>query len=680
MIDALDAGIAANDPEKARESADVKAWADKLKRARDYDEPAREQYAQDRKYARGDSGCEVDANVVGTNIDILEAFFYAKDPDFSAVPTKAMQPPTVESMRDAVKLSLGADGAMLDPLVQPIVEQQVAELRRKYGKQLREIRSFGRTIEIVGSRLWADAGLKRRARKMVRSALTIGIGVIKASWQERTAPSPETVQAIHDLQDNIQRLKSLQQDIEDSNGDNDAMLAEYERQLAALQGQAEQVVARGFCVDVVQGEDFQIPEGFALADHCDAPWNAHRIFMRTEDAKAEFELDKDKLAQATKYTARKPEMVKRESALIVKTNADEADAFVMGGGEGPSFVAIWEIWDRTTNHVLTMIEGMRCWAKPAWEPPATTRFYPFFLLSTSEVDGQRHPQSLTSRSAKLVDEYNRIGSAEAEHRRRILPGVLFDKGALGPESAKDIAKAATGEYIGVQPTQPNRPLSELFYPKAYPPIDPSVYDRSRIINELERIWGVQEALSGSIDTAKTATEAEIQQSGFNARTGARRDALDSLLSDLALYTAEISRRFLDTKDAVEMAGDHAFWPPYTGPDDLRRLLTITIRAGSSGKPNTSADRQAWGALLPMLQNAVLQVGQLRQASPTAIADSLEELIRITSERSGETLNMDDLIPQADSALPMMPGLGQPPMPGAAPAMPAEPAMAEPPIL
>lgn len=677
MDTAYDDGLAAADPNKARVEADVKRWSERLKVARKFDEPAREQYVKDRRYARGDSGAEVDANVIGTNIDILEAFLYARDPEFSAVPTQAMQPPGVDAMRDAVKASMPQMpppmGAMVDPLIGQAVEQGVFELRQKYGKRLREIRAFGRTIEIIGSRLWADACLKRRARKMVRSALTIGIGIIKASWQERTAPSPETSQIIHDLQDNLARLRSIQDDIAEDVGDREANIAEYERQLAAVQGQAEQVVARGLLVDNVAGEDFQVPEGFALADHVDAPWNAHRVFMRCDDAKAEFSLDKDKLNTATKYQARKPEMVKRQSPMMAdNVRPTEADAFEEGGGgDGPAFVAVWEIWDRTTNSVLTWIEGMRCWAKDAWEPPATTRFYPFFLLCTSEVDGQRHPQSLVSRSAKLMDEYNRIGSAEAEHRRRVIPKMVFNAGQLSERDAKKLEAGGIGEMVPVNPTQPNTPLENILTAIQYNGIDPALYDRQRIISELERIWGVQEALSGSIQTAKTATEAEIQQTGFTARSDARRDALDTLLSDLALYTAEISRRYITTEDAVELAGDHAFWPEYTGPDDLRKMLTITIRAGSSGKPNTSADRQAWSTLLPLLQQGVSSIGQLRMASPTTIADSLEELIRITAERSGESLNMDELIPQADGAPqpPMMPGVPGDPMAGPAPADP-----------
>jgi len=194
-------------------------------------------------------------------------------------------------------------------------------------------------------------------------------------------------------------------------------------------------------------------------------------------------------------------------------------------------------------------------------------------------------------------------------------------------------------------------------------MDPAVYDRTRILAELERIWGVQEALTGSINTAKTATEADIQQQGFQARSSSRRDNMESVLSELAEYTCQIARVYLTDEDVRFIAGPTAFWPPYMGPDDLAEFVRIEIRAGSSGKPNTAMERQSWANLLPLLQTGITQIGQLRGASPESIADSLEQLMRLTAERSGERFDIDQLIPQNDGTQPALPAQG---VPGSAP--------------
>ena len=723
----LNTGIAmAGDPDperaklKAREEADVTRWMQSIEQARKFDEPAREQYAKDRRLARGDSGFEVDANIVGTNIDILESFLYARDPDFDVTPGPSVRPPSIDSLRDAIEeqmqaspevmqagqMAAAAAVAMGTPpqmalqigqqaqaaKVEELIRAEVDRMRKQFMRRSREIKGFAETCEIVGARMWKDAQLKRRGRPWVRSGLTIGLGVIKASWQERTAPCPETVAAINDLQANIKRLQSLRKELAEGGliervtgavksftGSDDAKIADYERQIAALNGQVERVVARGFVVDNVAGEDFQVAPGYTIANHLDAPWNAHRIFMRYDDAKAEFALDDEKIRAAKRYRARKPQMIKNESVLIDdKVSAGEADAYVgsmdASGADGTEtdgstsgdFVALWEIWDRDSNTVLTAVEGVKCWVKEAWTPPATTRFYPFFLFCTSEVDGQRHPQSLVTRTAKLTDEYYRIGSAEAEHRRRIRPKTAFNAGLLAAGEAEKLERATTQEMVGINPTVPNTPIGNILWQVTYAQLDPALYDRTRIIQEIERVWGVQEALSGSINVAKTATEAEIQQSGFQARTGGRRDALESALGELALYTVEIARAFVDDEDVRAIAGPDAFWPPYTGPDDLTKLVNVDIRAGSSGKPNTSREREAWASQLPLLQQGIMQIGQLRGATPQAIADSLEQLLRITAERAGDRIDIDQLIPQSDTGVAQMPGMpGMPgmPMPG-----------------
>lgn len=732
---AMETGIAvanAGTPEEAalqlREQREVQRWLDRIKQARKFDEPAREQYVKDRRYARGDSGFEVDANIVGTNIDILESFLYAKDPDFDVTPGPVVRPPSIESLRDAIEDQIQEDPAIIQAgrvaasaaaamgvseaealkigqtaeamKAEELVRAEVKRLHRDFQRRRREVKDFAETAEIIGARMWTDASLKRRGRPFVRSALTIGVGILKAAWQERTEPSPETVSAINDLQANISRLKLAKKRAEEGGFfdrvtgkvrswlvDDDQTISDIEDQVRALQAQPEPVVERGFVIDNVAGEDFQVAPGFTINNHVDAPWNAHRIFMYCDDAEAAFDLSKEDMAAAVKYRPRRPQMVRSQSVNVegTKVSAKEADAFVNGtdaSGEDDidfdndavsakaNFVCLWEIWDRDANAVKTLIEGVTRWVKPKWTPTATTRFYPFFLFCTSEVDGQRHPQSLPTRSAKLVDEYNRIGSAEAEHRRRVLPKTAFNAGGIAPAEVAKLEKGGIQEMVGLKLVDPSAKVGDVLQPVVYAAIDPRLYDRGPIIQEINRVWGTQEALGGAVNVDKTATEADIANQGFQARSGSRRDLLEICLGELALYTVEVSRAHVTHEDAVAIAGPDAFWPPYEGPNDMVKMLLINIRAGTSGKPNTAADRQSWSTLLPLLESSITDIGQLRGASPSAIADAKEQLLRITAERSGERIDIDQLIPQADELLPGMAALAGPagasgqPQPGA----------------
>lgn len=673
----------------AEERADVNRWIDTIKKTRKYDESAREQYARDRRYCRGDSAAEVDANIVGTNIDIMESFLYAKNPDVDVLPSAAVNLPGDDALRDAASEGVmelpevqraaavarqlaepageGGQAATIaaDQVAQEIISQRVDAMRDRYQRRQRDNKAFAETLEITISKMWTDAGLKKRAIRWVRSGLSVGIGVLKASWQERTEPSAETSKAINDLQRMMQQTASTMRDLEGAEGSEaETKMADYKRQLSALEGQTQEVIARGFVIECTDPENFVVPMGYDIAEHLDAPWNAELIPMRVDDAKATFELTDEQIKPATNYHPRKPVMRKNEAAMVDTVDPSDASQFVEGESSGKDcWVMCYEIWDRSANAVLTAIEGVPGWVKRPWSPQATTRFYPYFLYLVAEVDGQRHPQSLVSRSAKLVDEYNRIGSAEAEHRRRVKPKTWFNAGMLSPKSAEKLESALTGEMVPIEPTQPNAPLNSLMQPVVYPMLDPALYSRERIINEINRIWGTQEALTGSVEVEKTATEAEIQQMGFQSRAGSRRDALEQSLTELAQYTAEIARANIDDEDIQTIAGPNALWPEYAGADDVVRMVSVEIRAGSSGKPNTSAERQAWATELPILQQLVSAVGQLRQSDPADVAESLVMLAEITAQRSGDRIDIEQLMPQQGSAQPALPQPGQPALPG-----------------
>lgn len=711
-MDAFEKGvIEAGDPDpmkaqaKAKERADVNAWLTTLKKARKFDEEARRQYAFDRRYARGDSSFDVDANIIGTFIDILVSFLYAQDPSCDVTPAKCAEVPDIELIKEiaeeeaqnspeviqAVEMAQAqfpGDMQMLElarnAAIDVAVTKQYQAMKDTFNRKQREAKAFAETIELVVERLWKDAKLKMRARPWVRSNLTVAVGWLKASWQERTDEDPVTLQKINDLQDNINRAAAQRAELEDASGaELDAKMAEYQRQLKSLQEKAERVVAKGFVIDNAQAEYVQVSPGVAIENYLDADWMAHYIPMQKSDAVARFKLTTEQAKKLKCYQQRKPTVIGNESGNMVGVDAmtsKDADEYVsstdVGGSEnGGDFVMVVEIWNRNANCVQTAIHGLDCWARPAYTPKPTSRFYPFFLFCSGAIDGQRHPQSKVTRSAKLVDEYNRIGSAEKRHRSRIVPKTVFDKSGLSPADVDKIAGGTEQEMIGVEPLTRGTDVGGLFKPIAYAGLDPALYDRSRIIGELERIWGIQEALS-QVSTGKTATEAQIQQTGFQARTGSERDWMEEALTDLAMYTAEVALTHMTGDDVRKLVGPDAMWQQIQSPEELRSLVEIDIRAGSSGKPNTTAERQAWSMLLPQLTQGVQQIGQLRGATPDVIADSLEELMRITVERSGDYINLDQLIPRANGQPAAMPIPGQPQMPGQAPAPPAAP---EPPI-
>lgn len=628
----------------AQEEADVANWHKRIKESREFDKNARRGYALDRRYCRNrvDPVYNVSVPIAGTYVNLLTSFLYARDPE---------------------------------PAVQPA--ESVGSSRVKLAKQV------GRTLEIVIASLWKRGRLKHAADAMVRSGLSIGIGWIKAAWHRETERDPTTDQRIADLRAKLEALSLMETELAEGNAANpDLLKAQYEQQMQTLEFQVEHIIYNGLVFDFVRGEDIQVSMDVAtLKDYAISPWIAHRTFMPYDKAQATFLELRDELGKAEAYYHVQPESRTCEGGFApadgVVSDSDaevfrSATAAGQGSDAGPRFLCIWEVWDLTTNLVHTITPGLRRNLRQPYTPDQrSTRFYPFFQWAPLWVDGERHPQSLVDRSRALLDEYNRTRTNYREHRRRAIPKTGFDRGAVEPDDAAKLEGAAVGEMVGLD--LKGLPATSVLFPIQYNQIDAALYDTAPIRAELELIWGIQEALSSSIQTAKTATEADIQQQGTESRLGYSRDSLDDVLGEIAQYTAEesMSPAGLSPEEVSDIAGPEALWFNATLPELVTALLNVDIRAGSSGRPASNLRRQQWGAILPQLQEAVVTIGQMRGATPLDIANSLEQLMVETIERTGDTsIDAYTFIPQVPQVAPGA-VIDAPVMPGMAPADPMQ---------
>ena len=613
-----------------------KLWA-KFDDARKFDENFRKQVAIDRRYAAGTSDLSwaVTTNLIGAFIDILVALLYARDPDVS------------------VRKS-------------PQVDYE--------GTQGQD--DFAKTLEIVIQHLWRKGKLKKAARKGVRSVLSNGEGWFKCLMVSEHEPQPEVEAAINDAKETMERLQAqlkLLDDPETTDPETiEGEIAEKEALLAELQEKLEVRVAKMFVIDYVPTENIQVSTDIScIEDYLDADWIGNEMFIEKEDALSRFpRLTPEDIKSAKTYYQRTPkEMTTRDIDNVLPQGmltAESAQAFVTSTStpESPAFVRAIEIWDRRDKQIRTMIDGVKKWAKEPYAPPyPSSRFYPYFYFAFYEVDGSRHPQSLSWRLYKLQDEYSATRSNFRLTRERSIPGVLFNATMLDDTEAKKLTESKHQEYTALRPADPSTPLANLFAPKPVQGIDPRLYDPTYILNDMERLSGVQEALSAAINgpgNPKTATEANIQQSGTNARTTSNRDNLEWMLCDMATYTAEVSLQCLEPKDVQRMAGPKAFWPAGMDIEDLFTLVEVTIDAGTTGKPKSQGDQQNWATLLPLLKETIQQIEQALATGNMALAHALTELVKETMVRLGDETDVDRFIPKTPP--PGTPGAGATPPP------------------
>jgi hypothetical protein len=623
--------------------------------AREFDKDARAQYAVDRRYAAGtaDLTWAVTTNLIGSHIDILTSFLYARDPDVSC--KKAPQ----------------VDNA-----------------------GTKEMDQFARTMMLTVSRLWRKAKLKRACKKQVRSGLSVGPGWLKVNMIADAPNNPQMRDEQNDIRDNIARLEKekieiLRQEREGSIEEYDAALQQYQENSDAIQQKMEASLRKYLAIDFVSAEDVQISlDVRSLNDHLEADWNADAIYRTVDKAKEMFpRLTDEDFKTAKRYYQRKDDVTKYTpltdrvnmpvGGSIGGVSPDEAEQFTANNaasnGKAPEFVKIIELWDRRTNHIKTMIDGMKRWAKEPYQPNyGTSRFFPYFLLEFYETDGTRHSQSLPGRLRKLQDEYSKSRSNFRLTRERSIPGIIVDGNRVPPDQVEKLTRSVHQEIIVLNLPETDEPISKAFAEKPVGNYDPRIFDNAPIIADMEKISGVQEALQTSTSIQKTATQADIEQKGFASRTTADRDSLETMLTELAWYTGELAIQALNHNDAVRICGPRAFWPTGMALDDLLTMVELDIVAGSTGKPKEMGDRAAWGTVLPVIKETIMQIQQAIAMGNIPLAHALSELVKETMIRMGDDTDVERFIPQIPDPEQVVPGAvpGMPGMPGALGTAPA----------
>lgn len=683
-----DAQRARLDRETPEAKATKKLW-DEYNVACVFDRNARRQYERDRAYASGraDVNYAVDANLLGSYIDILTSYIYARDPKVS--------------VRPAEQVEIKYDPP-LDPMnpMAAVERYQAAEARRKRSA---ERHAFAKTLQIVITRLWLAGKLKKAMKKVVRSGYSVAVGWFKSALLMETRTDPLVQTEINDLRDNMRRMLAIQNKLGaagvDLDGDEKTTLeVELQQTLKGLEANVEIVLKKALAIDFISAEYMQISLDVRdLDDHCEASWNANAMFLTVDDAKARFpDVIELEWRMAVRYYQREPvdyanapaipggtsePMVdtdaKGEAYQYIKADQAKGSTITDGAGKPVEYIKVVELWDKRENLIKTMIDGLVRYAKEPFPPRfGTSRFYPYFQVQFFPVDGDRHAQSLTWRLAKLQDEYANSRSSFRLTRQRSIPGIIFNAAQVPTDEARKLESATHGELIAVSLVEPEQPIGNAFAAKPISKLDPMLFDNAMIVGDMEKLSGVQEALQTSQTVQKTATQAEIEQGGFAARTTAARDCVEEVLRDFALYTAELALQGITNNEAKGMAGALAFWPEGLPLEAIGQQLNVDIEAGSTGRPNTIAEREAWITVMPVIERVIGMVIQARAANNEPVAQVYIELLRETCARFDDRIDVDRFIPSmppiAAAALPgavpnAQPGAaggsGQPPKPG-----------------
>ena len=622
MTDGLDEALAkleeaeADEQERFQREKDeqklgeyIGRWHERVKWAREHDDMYFQRWASDRKVARGDGDkdLEVNVNLIAAVTEVIAAYLYARNPDQNIRPSDSV---------DRARLT--------------------------------DFRMFAKTLEIVVGRLLKNANLKRKAKRWIRGTMTTGPGWMKAAMQTRIDKDPVMEAQINDLKQQIDQIGAKEAQLADDPEDEDLLRQELEANKTAAEAQLELVIAEGLVLDVMKPEDVTVaPDCGEIENYLEAPWICFDAYKSKDETlaitgwKSKEELDYLKEANRYMERPRKGDPNERGTGgyALMSTDATSKENESEKG-----FYLIREIWSLRDGVVYTMIDGCRKkWAREPYAPITGRRYYPGFLLGFHYIDGERYPQSDVHQLKSLQREYNETRSDFRKHRRRAVPGIIFDKTAITEDSVTALQNSTTQEYTGIETIANTPDIRMILHPKLYNQVDIALYDTNTINREFEKISGAQEALQQSIQVEKTATEAKIQQEGFGARTGSRRDELEDTLTDLVEYVAQLALQLFDQADAERYAGTNAVWMQLTN-EQVMYMFDFEIKAGSTGKPQALSDRESWATLMPLMMDLIQKIGAARMEGQEWAARPFIALLAETMERLDDHADIEQFLP------------------------------------
>jgi len=241
----------------------------------------------------------------------------------------------------------------------------------------------------------------------------------------------------------------------------------------------------------------------------------------------------------------------------------------------------------------------------------------------------------------LQDEYNTIRSQQAKHRELSAPFFVADASRVNYEDIEVFSNASIGEIALINAS--GQDVRSVFQPSNPPPMNPAVYDTTALRTDMEWISGLGDAQRGGIMRAKTATEANIQQAGLATRVAEKVDITEGWLKDLAWFAAEILLQELQPQQAIEIAGPHAFWP-MLNKQQLYDSVYLDIAAGSTGMPDSDAEKMRWIELMPIIMQNIQFVQQIRQMGIPDQFNPYVQLLEETFKRFDERIDIGKFLP------------------------------------
>jgi hypothetical protein len=272
-----------------------------------------------------------------------------------------------------------------------------------------------------------------------------------------------------------------------------------------------------------------------------------------------------------------------------------------GGEDDSSKCMVWELYDRSTGRCYVFADGYPDYLKEPEAPYVKLeQFFPFFPLVFNEIEDENSlfPPSDVTLMRHMQVEHNVSRQRLREHRDANRPKYVTPNGKLSADDKLNLSYGAAHSVIALDGMQSGDRVQDVLQPVPFTHIDPNLYEVNSFFDDILKVEGTQEANMGGTSGA-TATETSIAEQSRATSLGSNVDDLDDFLTDVARASGQILLTELSAETVKEIAGPGAVWPELSA-QEISQELMLTVRAGSSGKPNKAQEIQNFERMAPLL--------------------------------------------------------------------------------
>lgn len=347
--------------------------------------------------------------------------------------------------------------------------------------------------------------------------------------------------------------------------------------------------------------------------------------------------------------------IEESNQSVTKAGAETTSQAIQPGKASGVVREILNFRDRTHCYIM---QGYDDYLRPP-EPvvPGLSGFWPLFALTFNDVEVGIDEDETTPFPPSDVDlvfhpqrEWNRSRNSLRDLRNACSPKWMTRKGSMSTDDIRKIQDAEPNEVVQLESVSPDMKLTDLLAPIPVQAPDPKVFGTDPLVEDISLGGGMQEANMGVADPNVTATGVSVAEQSRIQVSSSNKDDLDEFLSSLMSAVGEMmfSDSGFSEETIITLVGNGAVWPTLKRLPYKKQIL-LSIKAGSTGRPNKAIEVQNFNLIAPQLINA--------GANPLGV---IQEGVR----RLDDQLDVSNFLPIGGMGDPSMGAAGNTAAPGA----------------